>query len=119
MEIAKLSIPELKKLQKRVDAEIKKRDDTAKRDLLKKMQKLAAEHGMSIDDVVGKTPTAPIERKPRTKAAAKPKGKKSVVAPKYRNPDDATMTWTGRGRKPLWVQKCLDEGKTLDNLLIQ
>ena len=54
MDLANFSIPELKRLQKRVDSEIKKRDETAKRDLLKKMHKLAAEHGLSIDDVVGK-----------------------------------------------------------------
>ncbi|MCB1887254.1 MAG: H-NS histone family protein [Rhodocyclaceae bacterium] len=119
MDLANFSIPELKRLQKRVDSEIKKRDETAKRDLLKKMHKLAAEHGLSIDDVVGKGASVPAERKPRRKAAAKPKGKKSVVPPKYRNPDDASMTWTGRGRKPLWVQKCLDEGKSLESLLIQ
>ncbi len=119
MDLANLTIPELKRLQKRVDSEIKKRDESAKRDLLKKMQKLAAEHGLSIDDVVGQPAAAPSPRKPRAKAATKPKGKKSVVAPKYRNPDDASMTWTGRGRKPLWVQKCLDEGKSLESLLIQ
>ncbi len=121
MDIAKLSIPELRKLSKRVEAELKKRDDTARRDLLKKMQRLAAEHGLSLEDVVGKGGSLPAEpKKPRAAAAAKPKAKKKiVVAPKYRNPDDASMTWTGRGRKPLWVQKCLDDGKTLDELLIK
>ncbi|MCB1909927.1 MAG: H-NS histone family protein [Rhodocyclaceae bacterium] len=120
MDIAKLSIAELRKLNKRIETELKKRDDSAKRDLLKKMQRLAAEHGLSIDDVVGKTAAPSKPRSPSAaKSAGKPKGKKIVVAPKYRNPDDASMTWTGRGRKPLWVQKWLDDGKVVDELLIR
>lgn len=119
MDIGKLSISELRKLQKKVDLELKKRDDSAKRELLKKMQRMAAEHGMSIADVVGKPgPAEAPAAKPRAKPAPKSSKAKIVVAPKYRNPDDAAMTWTGRGRKPLWVQKCLDEGKTLEALQI-
>lgn len=119
MDIGKLSISELRKLQKKVDSELKRRDDSAKRELLKKMQRMAAELGMSIEDVVGQPAVADAPtRKPRAKSAPKAGAKKIVVAPKYRNPEDAAMTWTGRGRKPLWVQKCLDDGKALEDLLI-
>ena len=31
------------------------------------------------------------------------RGKGGKVAPKYRNPDNAAETWTGRGRKPNWL----------------
>lgn len=119
MEIGKLSVSELRKLLRRVEGEIKRREDTAKRDLLKKMQRLAADHGMSLDDVVGRAERpakAPRNATPKPARAAKPK--KITVAPKYSNPDDASMTWTGRGRKPLWVQKALEEGKSLQDLLI-
>ena len=40
------------------------------------------------------------------------------VAPKYRNPADANETWTGRGRRPRWVDEYLDQGGTLDQVLI-
>lgn len=119
MDLTKLSVTDLRKLNRRVQAEIKKRDAGARRDLLKKMQRLAADHGMSLEDVVGNAPAA----KPARKAAAKParpsRAKGTTVPPKYRNPEDATMTWTGRGRKPLWVQKALDDGKTLEELAIK
>ena len=39
------------------------------------------------------------------------------VLPKYRNPDDPWQTWTGRGKAPLWVNKMLTAGKTLDDLM--
>ena len=41
------------------------------------------------------------------------------VRPKYRNPDNPSETWAGRGRKPKWVQDRLDQGTPLDDLLIK
>lgn len=47
------------------------------------------------------------------------KGPKLAVAPKYRNPEDATQTWSGRGKRPLWfVQALKKRGTTAENLLI-
>ena len=45
------------------------------------------------------------------------KGQK--VGAKYSNPDDAALTWTGRGRQPKWVVEALASGKTLDDLRVQ
>ena len=47
------------------------------------------------------------------------KGPKSVVAPKYRNPANATQTWSGRGKRPLWfVQALKKRGTTAESFLI-
>jgi len=40
------------------------------------------------------------------------------VQPKYRNPENSENTWTGRGRRPIWVEQSLSAGKTLEDLLI-
>ena len=119
MDLSKLSANELRKLHRRIDVELKKREEGKKRDLLKKMQRMAAEQGMSLAEVLGKS--APASRgaapsAPKAKRKSKAKGVK--VAPKYHNPDDTSMTWTGRGRKPLWVVKALGDGKSLEELLI-
>ncbi|MFC5741160.1 H-NS family nucleoid-associated regulatory protein [Dyella tabacisoli] len=46
-------------------------------------------------------------------------GTKNPVAPKYRNPDDASQTWSGRGKRPLWFIAALKRrGVTAENLLI-
>jgi len=62
-------------------------------------------------------------RKRRTKGAARKKaGRKKTrgkVAPKYRNPANSRETWTGRGRKPLWVVAALESGKKLQDLAIK
>jgi DNA-binding protein H-NS len=40
----------------------------------------------------------------------------AAILPRYRNPDDASQTWSGRGRQPTWVTEALAAGKTLDQL---
>jgi DNA-binding protein H-NS len=46
-------------------------------------------------------------------------GKTGTVAPKYQNPSNATQTWSGRGKRPLWFVEALKgRGVTEANLLI-
>jgi len=40
----------------------------------------------------------------------------AAVLPRYRNPDDPSQTWSGRGRQPKWVAEALAGGRTLDEL---
>jgi DNA-binding protein H-NS len=37
-------------------------------------------------------------------------------APRYRNPENPTETWSGRGPEPEWVLLALARGETLDDL---
>lgn len=43
----------------------------------------------------------------------------STVKPKYANPMNPSETWSGRGRTPAWVKELLDQGYTMDDLLIK
>lgn len=118
MDISSLSLAELRRLQSKVETEIRRRSDTAKKDLLKRMQKLAAEHGMSLTEVIGQEPAEKAAPAPK-KAAAKP-AKKAAAKPasviKFRHPENAAIGWTGHGRKPQWVIDWLAQGKPLDEL---
>lgn len=49
-------------------------------------------------------------------AAAKPA--KAVGNARYVNPDDASQTWSGRGRRPSWVNESLNNGKSLEDLAV-
>jgi DNA-binding protein H-NS len=42
----------------------------------------------------------------------------SVVAPKYRNPDNPAETWAGRGLKPRWMTAAMRRGGKLEDFLI-
>jgi DNA-binding protein H-NS len=50
------------------------------------------------------------------------RGKKSsagrAVAPKYRNPENPSETWAGRGLKPRWLAAAMKSGKSLDDFAI-
>ena len=41
-----------------------------------------------------------------------------VVVPKYRNPDDPSETWSGRGKQPRWLVALLRAGKHIDDFRI-
>ncbi len=44
----------------------------------------------------------------------------SKVKPKYRNPQDHTQTWSGRGAKPRWLVKALsEEGAKIEDFKIE
>ena len=70
----------------------------------------ALSKGYTIEELFGKT---------KRGAQKRATGKRGTVAPKYRNPKDASQTWTGRGKRPLWFQALLDSGKKESDLLIK
>ena len=41
------------------------------------------------------------------------------VPPKYRNPDQPSETWAGRGKRPRWLVKQLKSGKRIDDFRIK
>jgi DNA-binding protein H-NS len=41
-----------------------------------------------------------------------------IVLPKYRNPQQPSETWTGRGKQPRWLEAQLKSGKRLDDFRI-
>jgi DNA-binding protein H-NS len=43
----------------------------------------------------------------------------STVPPKYRNPEQPSETWVGRGRQPRWLKAQLGLGKRLEDLMIR
>ena len=45
-------------------------------------------------------------------------GARGPVAPKYRNPENPTETWAGRGLKPRWLAAALKGGKKLEHFSI-
>src|SRR5215813_10849461 len=45
-------------------------------------------------------------------------GSRGAVAPKYRNPENPSETWAGRGLKPRWLTAAMKSGKSLDDFAI-
>lgn len=101
IDLDKMSLKELRDLRARLDRAISSFEDRKRREALSAIEDAAREHGFNLADLTG--------GKPR---------RIGTVPPKYANPNDPTMTWTGRGRKPRWVQDSLQDGKNMDDLLI-
>jgi DNA-binding protein H-NS len=51
------------------------------------------------------------------RTARNAKATKRSVSAKYRNPDNVTEIWSGRGRRPLWLEAQLKAGKELELFL--
>jgi DNA-binding protein H-NS len=54
----------------------------------------------------------------RAKSALGRGGVRGSVAPKYRNPENATETWAGRGLKPRWLTAAIKGGKKIEDFAI-
>jgi DNA-binding protein H-NS len=54
----------------------------------------------------------------RTKSASGRGGARGSVAPKYRNPENPTETWAGRGLKPRWLTAAIKSGKKIEDFAI-
>jgi DNA-binding protein H-NS len=46
------------------------------------------------------------------------RGVRGAVAPKYRNPEDPSQTWAGRGLKPRWLAAALKAGGKIEDFAI-
>lgn len=66
---------------------------------------------------LGVSVVEPKQRK--TRAARGTAAPKVRGVPKYRSSIDPSLTWTGKGRKPGWIQTFLDNGGNLDDWLIK
>lgn len=113
MKLAGLSLKELESIQKKVNNEIQKRRSKAQEEGIKKIKLIAAEYGLTSTELKGIT--AAKRSLTKNKAATKKRG---PVAPKYRDPSNPQNMWTGRGRKPKWVEAFLDGGGRLGQITI-
>ena len=121
MDLSTYTLPELRRLQSKVESEIRRRSDVTRRNLIKRMQKMAADEGLSLDDLLEASTPANAEAKPATKRGRRPgtktaKAAKPAPVVKYRNPTNPDQGWSGRGRKPQWALDWIAQGKSLDEL---
>jgi DNA-binding protein H-NS len=102
-----MSYAQLLELRDRVDAALVAARAAEKQELRAKMEALAAKSGLTLADIL------------ETKiGAGSRKLKGSKVAVKYRNPKDATQTWSGRGRKPNWLAAAVKKGQKIESFLV-
>ena len=104
MDLNELSLAELKKLQKSIAAAIANFADRGKAHARAELEAKARELGYDLASLMGTNQLG--------------KGTRAPAAAKYRNPADATDTWSGRGRKPRWFVAAIASGKSEHDLSI-
>lgn len=98
--VDKMSLKDLLELEARVKRAITNAKERERSDLKQKIASLAENAGFTVSELFGS-------------------GRKgSKVAIKYRNKDNPSETWTGRGRQPKWLAAKLAKGAKLNDFSI-
>ena len=104
---------ELEKLGHDVEKALMKLQKQDLKKVRSEMEKLAAAHGVSVEDVLGGKIAAPKAAKAKTATKTKTK-----APAKYVNPADKSQTWTGKGRQPNWFKTAVDGGAAPETMAI-
>ena len=94
-----MEISELKDHIAKAEAALAKKVEDKKKDFIADVKRQAEELGLDPSELFG--------------SAASGK-KRKPAKPKYRNPDDPSITWTGQGRTPKWAEGRLEEVRIKD-----
>lgn len=98
-DLENMSVTELQELRGRIEKALIHAETRQRMAALAAVEEAARSHGFaSVRSLLGE-------------------GRDVPALPKYVNPSDPSMTWTGRGRKPQWVEEALNTGKSLSELL--
>jgi DNA-binding protein H-NS len=90
-----MSLKELRQMQKDLAKAISTYEDRQKAEARAKLDAIAKEMGYSLADLIG----------------AEVKATSAPTVAKYRHPENAAVTWSGRGRKPQWFADHVNAGK--------
>src|SRR6202161_3328614 len=99
MNLKSMSAEKLINLRSQVEAALSTKIAAQRRMLESELSKLNAFNGRSA----------------RAKRAGSARGK---VPPKYRNPENPTETWAGRGLTPRWLTAAIKGGKKIEDFAI-
>ena len=102
VDVENLSLKELKALKVEVERAISSFEDRKKREALAALQEQAKSFGFSLEELTG---------------AKVAKTRKPADA-KYAHPENKSITWSGRGRKPAWFADAIAAGKKPEDLTV-
>lgn len=104
-ELNTMSRKDLTKLRADIDKALTGMADRERKSALEAAERAAAEHGFSLAELTGI-------------AGTKGQGRKAKGAAKYRNPSNPEQTWSGKGRRPNWINEADAAGRAISDFLI-
>ena len=100
IDIDSMDLRQLRALRIEIDKALHSYETRKRQAALEEVKKIAQKYRVPLHELLD----APRKSKP--------------ITPKYQHPDDSNLTWSGRGRKPRWVEEQLASGKGLTDLAI-
>lgn len=107
MDLSNLSPAELQALIATAEKEIVVRKKEKRSECLNALRELAESYGFKLSEFIEGVEEVKTKTQTRKPAAAK-----------YRNPENESETWTGRGIAPKWLQAKLAAGFTKEQFAI-
>jgi DNA-binding protein H-NS len=105
-DLSNYSVAELRSLQNQISEQLKMRAEQEKAAAREQILAIANRVGLPLKELVS--------GRLGTRSALKGRS----VAIRFRNPDNTAQEWSGRGRKPKWVQEWMGTGKSIDALKV-
>lgn len=103
-----MSADEMWELHEEVSRALSVRLTSEKRKLEKRLEQLHRDKeapSLNFSDGMNESPAVPRRKYPR-------------VYPKYRNPQEPSETWSGRGKTPRWLMAALKKGQKPEDFAI-
>lgn len=100
-DLIKIPLKELLEFQIKLNKAVELRREDEKHEIYQKITALASESGFSLSELMNQKPP-----------------KKTPAPIRYRNPNNKNEVWTGKGRKPKWLEDQLSAGKKLEELAV-
>lgn len=107
IDLSSYSIEELKELVDKAKNEVATKEQNRVQQVRSQIEQLAGELDMSVEELMR------YDGRRKLKSSVKPVGKI-----KFQNPANPKQTWTGRGKRPRWLQDALDEGANLEDFAL-
>nr|VFJ43614.1 MAG: DNA-binding protein H-NS [Candidatus Kentron sp. DK]VFJ45730.1 MAG: DNA-binding protein H-NS [Candidatus Kentron sp. DK] len=101
-DLAGVNYSDLVELKNEVEASIETRRKEEKQSLIQEIRQMVSAKGFTMGELFNEPDFA----------------KKSPLPPKYQDPDNPGRKWSGRGRQPGWITALLEQGNTMEDLLI-
>jgi DNA-binding protein H-NS len=108
LNLESMSIDDMWQLHEKIIQLLSARLTSEKRELEKRLAKLRQDKDMP-------RPTPPDDR---DKERDQKRRKYPKVIPRYKNPEDPSETWSGRGRQPRWLAAALANGRAMEEFKV-
>jgi DNA-binding protein H-NS len=107
-DLESMSIEEMWQLHERIIQILSDKLTAEKRELEKRLAKLGQDKNIP----------GLVSQHRQSKERAQKRRKYPAVLPRYRNPDNYSETWSGRGKQPRWLAAALTKGRAIEEFKI-